>query len=323
MKAIVIDEPGGPEVLKIREIPRPSPQEGWVLIKIKAFGLNRSEMYTRQGHSPFVRFPRVLGIECVGIVEEAPGTSFQAGQPVAAIMGGMGRKFDGGYAEYTCVPESSVFPLTADLEWAILGAIPEMFQTAWGSLHAGLEIQPNQTLLIRGGTSSVGMTAIQLAKRFGLTVMATTRNPDKVEALKNNGADHVVIDKRAIFKSIRQLQPGGVDRVLELVGTVTLLDSLKCAAPKGIVCMAGILGNEWTIKNFDPMMMIPPTVKFTIYGGQAKDINMKALQEFVDDIAKNKIKVNLDRVFKFDEIVEAHQYMEDNRACGKLVVLVD
>jgi len=323
MKAIVIDEPGDPDVLKIREIPRPSPRIGWVLIKVMAFGLNRSEMYTRQGHSPFVRFPRVLGIECVGIVEEAPNTPFQTGQSVAAIMGGMGRKFDGGYAEYTCVPESSVFPLTADLEWAILGAIPEMFQTAWGSLHTALEIQPKQTLLIRGGTSSVGMTAIQLAKQFGLTVIATTRNPNKVDVLKNNGADHVVIDKGTLFKSIRELLPGGVDRVLELVGAVTLLDSFKCAAPKGIVCMTGILGNEWRIKNFEPLMMIPATVKFTIYSGEAKDIDMKALQKFVDDIVNDQIKINLDRVFKFDEIVEAHEYMEENRACGKLVVLVD
>ena len=323
MKAIVIEEPGGPEVLKIREIPRPSPRPGWVLIKVMAFGLNRSEMYTRQGHSPDVRLPRVLGIECVGIVEEAPQTRFQKGQKVAAIMGGMGREFDGGYAEYTCVPERCVFPLEADLDWAALGAIPEMFQTAWGSLHAALEVQPGQTLLIRGGTSSIGMASTQLAKRFGLTVIATTRNPAKVDALKINGVDHVVIDKGAIVDSVRQLFPKGVDRVLELVGTATLLDSLKCAAPSGIACMTGILGNEWVLKEFEPFVMIPATVKLTIYSGGAGDIDMRELQNFIDDVAGGRAKVTIDRIFQFGEIVEAHQYMEENQASGKLVVLVD
>jgi NADPH:quinone reductase-like Zn-dependent oxidoreductase len=323
MKAIVVEEPGGPEVLKIREISHPSPGPGWVLIKVKAFGLNRSEMYTRQGQSPDVQFPRVLGIECAGIVEEAPETKFQKGQKVAAIMGGMGREFDGGYAEYTCVPENCVFPLESDLEWATLGALPEMFQAAWGSLHMGLEIQPKQSLLIRGGTSSVGMTSAQLAKRHGLTVMATTRNPEKVDALKNNGVDHVVIDDGTIVDSVRQLFPNGVNRVLELVGTVTLMDSLRCAAPKGVVCMTGMLGNEWMIKEFIPFAVIPVTVRLTVYGGEAKDMEIGELQKFMDDVARGEEKVNIDRIFQFHEIVEAHRYMEENRASGKLVVLLD
>ncbi len=323
MKAIVVEEPGGPEVLTIQEISPLSPHPGWVLIKVKAFGLNRSEMYTRQGQSPDVRFPRVLGIECVGVVEEAPETKFQKGQKVAAIMGGMGREFDGGYAEYSCVPERCVFPLEGNLDWATLGALPEMFQTAWGSLYMGLEIQSKQTLLIRGGTSSIGMTSAQLAKRQGLTVMATTRNPEKVDALKNNGVDHVIIDNGKIVDSVRRLFPDGVNRVLELVGTATLLDSLQCAARGGIVCMTGMLGNEWMIKEFIPFAMIPVTVKLTIYGGEAQDVEMEELKKFMDDVAKGEEKVNIDRIFQFHEIVEAHRYMEENRACGKLVVLVE
>src|SRR6266852_2376651 len=112
MRAAIVEQPGGPEVLLIKEIPVPSPRPGWVLIRVKAFGLNRSEMYTRQGHSPNVRFPRVLGIECVGVVEDAGGTSLAPGQKVAAVMGEMGRAYDGGYAEYTLVPASQVMPLT-------------------------------------------------------------------------------------------------------------------------------------------------------------------------------------------------------------------
>src|ERR1700739_554972 len=108
MKAAVIHEAGGPEVLKIENLPIPAPRRSEVLIRVKAFGLNRSELFTRQGHSPSVRFPRILGIEAVGLVEDAPDKGFSNGDVVATAMGGMGRQFDGSYAEYTCVPIAQV-----------------------------------------------------------------------------------------------------------------------------------------------------------------------------------------------------------------------
>lgn len=323
MKAIILASPGDPTALQLREIAKPSPRSGWVLIKVKAFGLNRSEMFTRQGHSPNVELPRVLGIECVGIVEAAPDTPFQPGQKVAAIMGGMGRAFDGSYAEYTLVPQTCVFPIESNLDWSVLGAIPEMFQTAYGSLVSGLDVQAGQTLLIRGGTSSVGMTATSLAKQMGLTVIATTRNPAKSEALRANGVDQVVIDDGAIATAIRQSFPNGVDRVLELVGTTTLLDSLQCVTPSGIVCMTGILGNAWALNNFSPMDDIPHTVRLTVYTGNAEDLSVEYLQKFIAGVEAGQTHVNIDRVFRLDEIVEAHHYMESNRATGKLVVLVN
>ena len=133
MKAVVIRKPGGPEVLKVERRPIPKPRSGEVLIRVKAFGLNRSEMFTRQGHSPSVKFPRILGIEAVGVVEKAPGDEFRKGDIVATAMGGMGRQFDGGYAEYTCVPATQVQLIKATIPWETLGASPEMLQTAWGS----------------------------------------------------------------------------------------------------------------------------------------------------------------------------------------------
>ena len=322
MKAVVVTEAGPPEVLKIEDIPVPTPKDGWVLIRVKAFGLNRSEMFTRQGYSPNVRFPRVLGIECVGVIEDANGTNFQSGQKVAAIMGGMGREFDGSYAEYTCVPETNVFPLETDLSWGTIGAIPEMFQTAYGSLNLGLEVKAGQTLLIRGGTSSIGMAATVLAKNMGLKVVSTTRNPDKIELLKGHGVDEVIIDDGRIATKVREIFPNGVDRVLELVGAATLRDSLKCAAPGGIVCMTGILGNAWTLAEFTPMGDIPSTVRLTVYMGEASNLSADLLQEFVDGVASGENQIKIDRTFTIDEIVEAHRYMESNQASGKLVVLV-
>src|ERR1700712_526957 len=185
IRAVVLDAPGPPEALQIRELPIPTPEPGWVLIAVKAFGLNRSELQTRLGLADpgAVSWPRVLGIEATGIVVSAPGGEFAPGQQVAALMGGMGRAFDGGYAEYTCVPATQVIAFESELDWATLGAVPEMLQTSHGSLTVGLDAQPGQTLLIRGGASSIGMATAILAKQRGMTVLSTTRNPAKAAAL--------------------------------------------------------------------------------------------------------------------------------------------
>ena len=195
-----------------------------------------------------------------------------------------------------------------------------MFQTVAGSLYEALDIQKGEILLIRGGTSSIGLLACQLAKLKDLTVISTTRNIDKSEFLKANGTDHVIIDGGSISKEVRNLFPEGVDKVLELIGTRTLKDSLQCIAPKGMVCMTGILGNEWTMKEFTPMGDIPSLGRLTVYMGDAKNLNKERLQEFIDSVAKGDVKLTIDRIFGLEELVEAHQYMEDSKGKGKLVV---
>ena len=267
MQAYVISEPGGPERLELRTIPRPSPRDGWVLIRNRAFGLNRLEWFTRRGESPSVQFPRVLGIECAGEVVAAPGSNLPLGQRVVAMMGGMGRQFDGSYAEYVLVPQQNVFPLQTQLEWKRLAALPEMLQTVHGSLHVGLEIERANNILVRGATSSIGFTAISLARSADLEVTATTRNPAKADELKAAGATHVIVDNGSIADKARAIYPDGYDRVLELIGTTTLLDSLQAARRGGIVCMTGILGGSWVLKDVHPMGDIPTGVKLTSYSG--------------------------------------------------------
>ncbi len=320
MKAVVVHEAGGPEVLRIEDRHIPAPKPGWVLIRVWAFGLNRSELFTRQGHSPNVQFPLVLGIEATGEVVEAPGSDFAPGDTVATAMGGMGRAFDGGYAEYTLVPASQVQRIETGLDWATLGALPEMVQTAYGSLHNSLHLQAGQTLLIRGGTTSVGLTAAILAKKLGATVIATTRKPEREPMLKANGADHVVIDDGQIMAAVRKRFPDGVDGVLELVGTTTLLDSLKATARGGTVCMTGMVGDSWELERFSPMDAIPTAVSLTTYAGEAQDFMATPLQDFVDEVEKGRAKAPIGRVFTINEIVEAHRTMEENRAGGKIVV---
>jgi NADPH:quinone reductase-like Zn-dependent oxidoreductase len=325
MKAIRVHRPGPPEVLQIEELSVPGARLGWVRIHVRAFGLNRSELFTRQGHSPSVVFPRVLGIECVGTVDDAGGTDLQPGQTVAALMGEMGRAYDGGYAEYTLVPRDRVLPVRTSLPWDVLAALPETWLTAWGSVVEAMGMASGHALLVRGGTSSVGMAATSLAKNRGVRVLATTRTESKLAALRANGADDVVIDTGRIAEDVRQRVPGGVDGVLELVGTQTLLDSLQAARHGGIVCNTGILGNAWVLERFEPLEAIPSTVRLTTYhsGTTSAERSTGALQEIVDGVAAGRYRPNLQRTFGFDEIVAAHQFMEDNKSTGKLVVVVD
>lgn len=322
MRAAVLEAPGPPEALQIRELPIPEPRPGWVLICVKAFGLNRSELHTRLGLAEGVTFPRVLGIEATGVVAAAPGGELPVGQQVATMMGGMGRTFDGGYAEYTCVPAAQVIPFRSELDWATLGATPEMLQTAYGSLTVGLAMQPGQSLLIRGGTSSVGMAAAMLAKERGLTVLSTTRRPERTEALTALGVDYVIVDDGKVAEKVRALIPAGVEVALELVGTPTLPDTLRATAIHGVVCFTGMLSNQWTVKDFYPIGYLPSGVRLTAYGGEAADLPAPVLQSFLDAVAAGQLTVPLHRTYTLDEIASAHADMEANNATGKLVVVL-
>ncbi|WP_410874563.1 zinc-binding alcohol dehydrogenase family protein [Nocardia sp. A7] len=320
MRAVVLDAPGPPEALHLRHLPVPNPEPGRVLIRVKAFGLNRSELHTRLGLAEGVTFPRVLGIEAVGIVAACPGGEFPVGQQVAAMVGNMGRTYDGGYAEYTSVPVAQVIAFTSSLDWATLGAVPEMLQTSYGSLTVGLDAQPGQSILIRGGTSSVGMATAILAKQRGMTVLSTTRNPAKTDALKQIGVDHVLIDTGDIAADVRAIVDGGVDAALELIGTPTLPDTLRATRIHGVVCFTGMLSNQWTVENFYPIDYLPRGVRLAAYGGDAGDLPTDVLQQFLDAVASGDAIVPIHGVYTLDQIQEAHAYMESGKATGKLVV---
>jgi len=321
MRAVVLDAPGPVENLQIRDLPVPEPSPGWVRVKVKAFGLNRSELHTRLGYAEGVTLPRVLGIEAVGIVDAAPDGDLALGQQVATLMGGMGRVFDGGYAEYTVVPRRQVIPFTSNLPWDVIGAIPETLQTAYGSLTTGLDLSPGQTLLVRGGTSSVGLAAATVAKDLGATVLATTRQRDRVLSLLNHGVDHVLVDDGQIAGQVLDLLGRGVDAALELVGTPTLPDTLRATRVHGTVCFTGMLSNQWTVPDFYPIDYIPTGVRLTGYGGGSADLPTAVLQYYLDRLAAGTATLGPIRVHKLDDIREAHLDLEHNRTFGKHVVL--
>ncbi|MER5447135.1 zinc-binding dehydrogenase [Streptomyces sp. NPDC002764] len=323
MRAAVCVEAGGPEVLRIRDLPVPEVREGWSLVRVEGAGLNRSELRTRQGHSPSVSFPRVLGIECVGTVADSTDPRLPAGTTVAAVMGEMGREFDGGYAQYALLPNALLMPLTTTLPWEVLAALPETYLTAHGALDALGILPGGGRLLIRGGTSSVGLAAAQIAAAHGIETAASTRNRGKTEALKAAGVDHVLLDDgRPPADAVHALWSDGPDHVLDLVGTHTVPDSLRLVRRGGTVCVAGSLSG-WLIPDFEPIAMIPTGTRLTAFhsdtvkGGNGQGL----LQRIVDAVQAGVYHPHLDRVFALDDIVTAHRRMEADQATGKTVVL--
>ena len=284
-------------------------------------------MFTRQGHSPTVKFPRILGIEAAGIVEEAPGNEdrFKVGDKVVTAMGGMGRDFDGGYAEYTIVPASQVQVVKSagNVSWEMLGALPEMMQTTWGALFKALRLQKGDRLLIRGGTTSIGLAAAAIASSHGVYVAATTRKPERETLLRANGAEQVFIDNGTIADQVKRT--GGFNKLLEVVGVTTMRDSLQCVEEDGIVCMVGSVSGKWAFEDeFSPMASIPTAVSLTAYHSSVKAVMETPFDEIVEQLGTERIKGLIGRVFVgLDTINEAHRCMDEDRAGGKIVVLID
>ena len=272
-------------------------------------------------------FPRILGIEAVGTITAAPGyeVDFPEGGVVATCMGGMGRNFDGGYAEYCVVPSTQVQLLKngTKIPWRILGAIPEMMQTAWGALFTCLKIENGDRLLIRGGTTSVGLAAISIAKMKGAEVTATTRRADRVALLKEHGADSVIIDAGSVMPAARESNCQ-FNKVLEMIGVSTLIDSLQCLQPGGTVCLVGSVCDKWSFEEgFSPSMAIPTAVNLTAYHSSTQALMDTPLDDIIDWISGGDIKIPVKVFHGIESVVDAHRCMENNEAGGKIVVLLD
>ena len=315
MKAVKIYQAGGPEQLIYQDVSTPDIKEGWSLVKIKGFGINHSEIFTREGKSPSVQFPRILGIECVGEVVQSSTPALAVGQKVVSIMGEMGRAFDGSYAEYVLLPNEQIYPVHTDLDWTTLAAIPETYYTAFGSLQQ-LRIAPQDRVLVRGAGSGVGVAFAQLLKaQFPHVVLhGSTRNPAKATRLQAVGFDEVITEADGKIQTDQSY-----DKILELVGPATLRDSFSHINEHGIVCNTGQLGNIWYVNDFDPIIELKNNSYLTaFYSGNVSQAKLDAMFDYIRQF---NVKILIERVFALEQVPEAHRFLQSADGFGKVVVM--
>jgi NADPH:quinone reductase-like Zn-dependent oxidoreductase len=325
MRAIIVKQYGGPEVLALEERPEPQSKPGHVIIEVKAFGLNHAEVYFRKGAWGDVA--EISGIECVGVVKADPDGHFAPGQKVLAIVGGMGRSFNGSYAELVSVPSSNVAAIQTDLPWEDLASIPESYATAWTSLCGILAVKAGMTVLIRGATSALGQAAVNIAAQIGARVIATTRNAKRGPMLEALGAKEVLLESTELSKRVRERHPQGIDAVLDIVGNTTVLDSLAMLRRGGEACLVGFLGGGGPL-SLEPVFQMPSGVRFTVFasaivtGNAEFPLSEIPFQDIVDRVASGVYRAKPAKVFRFEDIQAAHRLMESNEASGKIVVRV-
>ncbi|MBR3006416.1 MAG: zinc-binding dehydrogenase [Erysipelotrichaceae bacterium] len=316
MKAVVIDKVTKAEDIVLSEVEMPKVKPGWILVKVKAFGLNHSEQILRMSeiNAEYIRKPIIPGIECVGVVEDPSDTDLLKGQKIMALMGGMGRSFNGSYAEYALLPRKNVFPIETDLSWSELSAIPETYFTAWGSLFECLKLQKEDTLLIRGATCALGYASIQIAKALGSKVIATTHRENKLSLLKE--ADERILDEGILERKI-----SGVTKALDLIGPKCLKDTLKAVEKNGIVCQTGLLGGVYTLNGFDPIKDIPNGVYLT--GFFSNYPTVKTMNDIMSFINENRLSPCIGAVYSFENIRQAAIDMDHHKVNGKIVIEVE
>ena len=238
------------------------------------------------------------------------------GTKVVANMGEMGRDFDGSYAEYALLPDKIISRVETSLDWKTLGALPEMYATAYGSVFECLRVQEGDQILIRGGSSSVGLAAIGLAKSKGAQVTASIRKKSfdtKKDVLVAAGATPIVDDGDLASKG------QSYNKVLELVGTSSLRDSLKLLVPGGICCFTGILGNQWVLDHFAPFSDLNSSTYLTTYA--SKSWTESALTDVIRLVEDGKLSPPIYKTFRLDQLKEIHDIMESGVAVGKMVVM--
>lgn len=315
MKAVVLDKITEAKDIILSECPIPDVRPGWVLVKVKAFGLNHSEQILRLNEirAPYIQKPIIPGIECVGEIVDPSDSGLAVGQKAAALMGGMGRSFNGSYAEYALLPERIVFTVDSDLPWEALGAVPETYFTAWGSLFECLHLTADDTLLIRGATCALGCAAMQIASALGCRVIATTHRETKLALIAD--AEEAVLDDGRLTGRIH-----GVTKALDLIGPRNLKDTLTAVEKGGIVCQTGILGGVYALNGFDPIKDIPNGVYLT--GFFSNYPTQQIMDEIFAFLNKKDLVPVCGQVYNFENIRDAVAAQDEGKVNGKIVVRV-
>ncbi|NBJ12145.1 NAD(P)H-quinone oxidoreductase [Microvirga arsenatis] len=323
MRAVVAQGSGGPEVLKVVQRPVPQPGKGEILVRVKAAGVNRPDVLQRQGgYPPPPGAPDILGLEIAGdVAASGPGAArFPVGTPVMALVPG------GGYAEYALAHESNALPVPSGLSVEEAGAIPETYFTVWTNVFDRGRLQPGETLLVHGGTSGIGTTAIQLAKAFGAKVIATAGSPEKCEACRRLGADAAVNYRTEDFvAAVKEATGGrGADVILDMVGGDYIPRNYEAAAQDGRIVQIAFLQGPRVEVDFRRLM-----VKRLTHTGSTlrprspaeKAAIARSLEAKVWPLlAEGRCRPVMDSAFPLEDAAKAHARMDGGEHIGKIVL---
>ena len=320
MRAVEISSPGGPEVLKPAEFPKPAPQANEILVKVAAAGVNRPDILQRMGLYPVPPGASPLpGLEIAGEVV-SPGKTFKVGDKVCALANG------GGYAEFCAVPETQALPVPKNLSMVEAASLPETFFTVWGNVYDRGKLAPGESLLVQGGTSGIGVTAIQMAAATGNRVFATAGSDEKVAACVKLGAEKAFNYKTQDWVAEVRAATGGkgVNVILDMVGGDYVPRELKCLAEEGRLVFIAYLRGPKTELDIDAVMR----KRLTVTGSTLRPRSA----EFKGYLAKNlreklwplieagRIKPQVYKTFALEEAAEAHRLMESSQHIGKIVL---
>ncbi|MDR7313805.1 NAD(P)H-quinone oxidoreductase [Brevibacillus nitrificans] len=325
MKAVVVEKPGGPEELKIMEVPIPTPAVGELLVRVKAGAINRTDIIARKGGgSAYKKATARLGVEMAGVVEEV-GTqagSWQVGDKVMGLV-------SGGYAEYVVIPADRAMRIPDNLSYIEAAAIPEVFLTAYQTLYWIGKLQEGETVLIHAGASGVGTAAIQLAKQVSkANVIVTAGSAEKLAYCNELGADHVIDYKRASFEQeVERITDGkGANLILDFIGAAYWKKNIQSASMDGRLVLIGTLGGKETdVDLFDLMgkrLQVTGTLLTPRSDAYKAELSQELAQKILPLFESGVIKPIIDTVFPLEEIQLAHRRMEANENIGKIIFRV-
>lgn len=326
MRAIVIREPGGPEVLELREVPTPEPQRGEVRVRVRATAVNRADMLQRMGQYPAPPgWPQdIPGMEIAGEVDAlGEGVADLAkGDRVFGLVGG------GGYAENVVVHARTLAHMPPDMSFADAAAIPEVFVTAWDAMVDQAGLAPGETVLVHAVGSGVGTAGVQIARAVGARAIGTARTPQKIGRARELGLEHGIVVEGAKFADEVLAQTGGagVDVVLELVGGAYVAQDLACLALKGRIVVVGMMAGTQADIALPQLMHKRAILRGTVLRARPLEeriLSARSLQRhLVPLFASGALRPVVDRVFPLARAADAHRLMQKNETFGKLVLEV-